>query len=34
MTRKAQWRDVNDLTGSEESGSGSGNGDNTTIENP
>ena len=34
MTRKAQWRDVNDLMETEESGSGSGNGDNTTIENP
>ena len=35
MTRKAQWRDVNDLTETEDSGSGNGNGgDNTTIENP
>ena len=35
MTRKAQWRDINDLMETEESGSGSGNGgDNTTIENP
>ena len=35
MTRKAQWRDVNDLTGSEGESAGSGTGgDNTTIENP
>ena len=35
MTRKAQWRDVNDLTGSEGESAGSGeNGDDTTIENP
>ena len=39
MTRKAQWRDVNDLTGSEgesavsDTGAGS-EGDDTTIENP
>ena len=33
MTRKAQWRDVNDLVETESSGSGS-NGDNTTIEEP
>ncbi|MBR0275288.1 MAG: hypothetical protein IJQ76_03680 [Prevotella sp.] len=34
MTRKAQWRDVNDLVETESSGSGSSNGDGTTIENP
>ena len=35
MTRKAQWRDVNDLTGSEGESAGSDTGgDNTTIENP
>ena len=35
MTRKAQWRDVNDLTGSEgESAGSSTGGDDTTIENP
>ena len=35
MTRKAEWRDVNDLTGSEGEGAGSGTGgDDTTIENP
>ena len=34
MTRKAQWRDVNDLTGSEGESAGSEGGDNTTIENP
>ena len=39
MTRKAQWRDVNDLTGSEGESAGSGTGagsegDDTTIENP
>ena len=34
MTRKAQWRDVNDLTGSEGESAGSGTGGDTTIENP
>ena len=34
MTRKAQWRDVNDLTETESSSSGGNGGDNTTIENP
>ena len=34
MTRKAQWRDVNDLTETEDSGSGGNGGDDTTIENP
>ena len=34
MTRKAQWRDVNDLTGSEDESAGSEGGDDTTIENP
>ena len=35
MTRKAQWRDVNDLTGSEGESAGSDTGgDDTTIENP
>ena len=33
MTRKAQWRDVNDLVETESSGSGS-NGDGTTVEEP
>ena len=33
MTRKAQWRDVNDLVETESSGSGS-SGDNTTVEEP
>ena len=33
MTRKAQWRDVNDLMETEESGSG-GNGGGTTVEEP
>ena len=34
MTRKAQWRDVNDLTGSEGESAGSTGGNDTTIENP
>ena len=34
MTRKAQWRDVNDLMETEESGSGNGNGGGTTVEEP
>ena len=34
MTRKAQWRDVNDLMGSEDESAGSTGGDDTTIENP
>ena len=33
MTRKAQWRDVNDLMETEDSGSG-GNGGGTTVEEP
>ena len=34
MTRKAEWRDVIDLTGSEGESAGSTGGDNTTIEQP
>ena len=34
MTRKAQWRDVNDLMETEDSGSGNGNGGGTTVEVP